>query len=147
MKKHHGFTLIELMIAVAIVGILVSVALPSYNRYVLRSHRVDAINGLLDAASRQARYYTMNNSYTNAMNALGYPVDSAGNYQVPSSTTTYYNVTVQSKTDATSTTPATFTVQAVPSGTQASDACGTFTLTDLGVRGVSASTVASCWGQ
>lgn len=144
MKKNSGFTLIELMIAVAIVGILVRIALPSYTNYVLRSHRVEAINGLLDVASRQARFYTIGNAYTTSMTTLGYPTDP---YPVSSSTNRYYDISVASAPAATASAPATFTVQAVPYGSQANDACGTFTYTDLGVKGVSGSTVSKCWGQ
>ena len=77
MRKNRasGFTLIELMIVVAIVGILAAIALPSYQRYVLRSHRTTAVNALLDLGSREARYYSANNAYTSSLtgaNGLGY---------------------------------------------------------------------------
>lgn len=59
----QGFTLIELLIAVAIIGIIVSIAYPSYNRYVERSLRTDAHAGLLQAASEMERCYSRQYSY------------------------------------------------------------------------------------
>jgi len=144
MKKSKGFTLIELMIVVAVIGILTAIALPGYRSFILKSHRTEAINGLLDAASRQARYYTTNNTYTTSMTTLGYSADPN---PVASASNLYFNVSVASVTAASTTAPASFVLQAVPQGTQANDSCGTFGYTDLGQRTVSSGTVASCWGQ
>jgi len=144
MTRSKGFTLVELMIVVVIVGVLAAVAIPAYSSFILKSHRTEAINSLLDTASRQARYYTTNNTYTGSMTSLGFAADPN---PVPSATTTYFNVSVAATPAATASAPASFTLQAVPTGTQANDSCGTFTYTDLGQKGVSAGTVASCWGQ
>lgn len=144
MSKSKGFTLIELMIVVAIVGILTAVALPAYQSFILRSHRSEAINGLLDVASRQARYYTTNNSYTNSMVTLGYGADPQ---PVASASNLYFNISIASVTAATATAPASFTLQAVPQGTQANDSCGTYGYNDLGRKTVTSGTVSSCWGQ
>ena len=67
-----GFTLIELMIAVAIVGILVRLAYPAYTKSVMKSRRADAKTALLDLAAREERYLATANSYTNTATALGY---------------------------------------------------------------------------
>ena len=132
------------MIVVAIVGILAAVALPSYNSYILKSRRTEAVNGLLETASREARFYTINNTYTASMTSLGFGADPN---PLPSATNRYYDVSVAAVPAATASAPASFTLQAVPQGNQAADTCGTFTYTDLGQKGVSASTVTSCWGQ
>ena len=66
-----GFTLIELMITVAIIGILSAIAYPSYESYVRKSRRVDAKNALLDLASRQERYFSVNNKYSTTAADLG----------------------------------------------------------------------------
>ena len=138
MKYTKGFTLIELMIVVAIVAILAAVAVPSYRSYVLRSHRTVAINALLDLGSRQARYYTTNNAYTTSLTALGYATDPM---LLPSSTDTYYSLAV------TSITTSSFLLTATRSGTQVNDTCGNYTYTDLGIKGVSIGSVNSCWQQ
>lgn len=139
MKKSNGFTLIELMIVVAIVGILAAVVLPAYQNYVLQSHRTAAISAIMDLGSREARYYTTNNSYSASMLTLGYAADPM---PVTSASSNYYNLSVQSIT------PTTFILQAVPVGNQAQDSCGTYTYTSLGVKGVTGSeSMGTCWKQ
>ena len=82
----QGFTLMELMIVVTIVGILSAVAFPAYKAYVDRAKRSEGKAFLMEVAARQERYYFDNNSYaTNAQN-LGYqtttPKSDQGNYQL-----------------------------------------------------------------
>ena len=62
-ERARGFSLIELMIVVAIMAILASVALPSYRQHVMRSHRTDATSALLRLAADQEKYYIQNNRY------------------------------------------------------------------------------------
>ena len=144
MKIAKGFTLIELMIVVLIIGILTAIAMPSYNSYILKSHRSAAINGLLSLASQEARYFTINNSYpaTPSMVTLGYASDPA---PIPDANNHYYDLSVVPG----SVTATSFTLQAVPAGNQAADTCGTYTLTGLGVKGNIGNTtsVTSCWNQ
>lgn len=138
MHKLRGFTLIELMIVAAVIAVLAAIALPNYQSYVLRSHRSSAITAVMELASRQARYYTTNNTYTSSLLTLGYssdpmPVIDPSNF--------YYNLSV---TAATSTG---FTVSAAPVGSQVKDTCGTFQYNDLGVKSVSSGTLSDCWKQ
>lgn len=70
-----GFTLIELMIVVAIIGILVSVAMPNYRHYVLESHRNDVQGKLLEIMRLQADYYRDNRTYTIDLTDLGFTAD------------------------------------------------------------------------
>ena len=137
-NQARGFSLIELLIVITVVGLLLAVALPSYTRYVLRSHRSSAVTGVLDLASRQARYYTTNNTYTTSMTALGYPADPM---PLTDSSNRYYDLSVASAT-ATA-----FTVRAVPVNAQTKDTCRTYTYTDLGVKSVSSGTLGDCWKQ
>lgn len=83
--KEHGFTLIEVMIVVAIVSILAAVAYPSYQDYLTRGVRSEAAAMLLDVANRQEQYYLDFHTYASDMTALGYTADSE-----------HYNVSVKS---------------------------------------------------
>lgn len=66
-QKHQGFTLVELMIVVAIVGILTAIAIPSYQNSLDRSHRAQGQAYLLDLAARQERFYAAFGTYTSVV--------------------------------------------------------------------------------
>jgi len=119
-----GFTLLELMIVVAIIAILAAVALPAYNRYVLRAHRASAHNLVMAVASAQERYYTNYNQYATTMPQLGFTTTAS-----QTSEGGYYIVSLP----ATGNTQ-TYLLQAAPQGGQASDKCGNLTLTNAGVK-------------
>lgn len=133
LKRHlnRGFTLIELIIAIAIVGILVGIAYPSYQDYVIRAGRSDGQAALLNLAAHMESYYTENNSYTGATSpaVLGLPATSNKDN---------YNLSVSALTATT------YTLSATPiAGTPQADdtTCGTLTLTNTNIRGPSA----NCW--
>ena len=134
-RRRHGFTLIELMIVVAVVALLAVVALPAYQESVRKARRTEAKAALSEAAMMMERYLTEKGTYANAR--LGADLDPLAVYRNLSENG-HYALSLKSEA-------ATFILKAVPQGSQVADACGTYTLTQRGERGVSARTVAECW--
>ena len=132
MTRNQGFTLVELMIVVAIVGILASVAFPSYVESVRKSNRADAKSTMLQVASQEERYYTENNVYGT--------VTAIGNAASPvQSSSGKHNITV-----VTANANATYIITATP--VTADSICGNLTLTNTGVTANSVGAAASlCW--
>lgn len=132
-KLISGFTLIELMVTVAIVAILAAVALPSYQSHVLRANRSAATSFLMEVANMQERYYLDARAYAADMAALG--------ASTPNEISARYTITTSGNNAAT---PPSYTVTAVPKGAQSSDSCGTLTLNSKGEKGY-ASGATRCW--
>lgn len=122
MKQIRGFTLIELMITVAIVGILSAIAFPSYNAYIIKSNRAIAKAQMLDIANRQPQFLVANRSY-----ATKEQLETSG-YTLPSELSGKYTFDV---TVGTGTTPS-YTITFRAAGAQLSD--GNLTLNSDGVK-------------
>ncbi len=154
MRKLQGFTLIELMVTVAIVGILAAIAIPSYQDYVMRSRRSDAKGALLGLANALERQFTATNSYCDAGGTGG--ADSCGTntndtgspsiyaVQVPiDGGTATYNLTISAATQNS------YTIQAAPTGRQSTDKCGTLIINNIGTKSVSGASLdaTACWSK
>jgi type IV pilus assembly protein PilE len=142
-KKIQGFTLIELMVAVAIIGILAAIAVPSYQDSVTKSRRADVKGAMLGLANAMERHFTENNTYKEAAGTSATPTDTGVPYiyTVDTGTAKYYDITINAADDTT------YTLWAAPKGAQSHDKCGTFKLTNTGVKSFTGTGVTStdCW--
>ena len=139
-ERQPGFTLVELMVTVAIIGILTAIAYPSYTQYVLRANRAEARAILLESVQFLERNYTTNNRYgqTNAGVTINLPYPTSPK----AAGTAKYNITA-----AYGAAPAqTFILSATPTGVMATDVCGTYTLNNLGIQGSNVP-IAECWAR
>ena len=134
-RSSRGFTLIELVVAMAVAAILTIMAMSSYQSSVMHSRRTDAKTALNDLASREQRYFSVTNSYTNSPVALGY----SGTLTAFGATfligNGYYYLSVPTVTAAAAGTPAFFlaTATPVPGTSQAKDTgCTSFSVDSLG---------------
>src|SRR5512141_1103711 len=122
-RRNRGFTLIELMVAVVIVGILAAIAYPSYKNYILKGHRSSAQAFLMDAAQRQQQYFLDNRTFAPDVTTL-FGTATA----IPSEVSPYYQITVVTTAGP----PPTFIITATPQGTQVANNEQAMTINQLG---------------
>lgn len=128
MKAQQGFTLIELMLVVVVIGILSSIALPSYNNYIVKSKRTAAQAALSEFANAMERHRLRTGTYSGAVDGDGKPLVFSEQVPVDGGSATY-ELTAE-------TTATTYKLTATPVGSQQSD--GVLTLNHIGER---------CWGE
>jgi len=133
-RDHKGFTLMELMITVAIVGILAAIALPAYDSHIQRTRRAAAASCLVEYAQGMERTYTTSMSYSSgtvAVNNCSNQVSGAYSFAF----------------GAGQPTTSTFVISAIPVGAQLRDlGCGTLGINELGLKSISGTrTVLECW--
>lgn len=138
-KYFKGFSLIEIMVVVAIIGILAGVAYPSYLNSVRKTNRSDAKVELNNVAQRLQRCFTAYSAYNNA-NCGVYKQLSEGDAEIITPEG-YYAVTIS---DA-SATAYTLTATPIAGSPQVGDKCGAITMTSTGIRGATGGTVEQCW--
>lgn len=134
-RNNKGFTLLELIIVMFIISILASIAIPSYNSYILKSHRTEGINTLNSIQLEQEKYRSSNTTYGTLANVWN---------GVTATPNNYYTLAITNPT-ATS-----YTVTATAQGNQANDAqngnsCSVLTLTVNGIT--TTQTPVACWTQ
>jgi type IV pilus assembly protein PilE len=156
----RGFTLIEVLITVTIVGIIAAVALPAYNLQVQKSNRSQGKSRLTQAAQLLERFYSDNNSYYVDVSGGNLVVNTGGStaagfaklMNAPSGTTVYSGSNNESNSPYVVTlatpTPNSFTLTATPQNQQLQDTkCASLTLTSTGIKGITGTTtdITNCW--
>ena len=131
-KFIRGFTLIELMIVIAIVALIIAFGYPSYRNQVMKSNRADAKIFMLEIADRQERFYSDRGTYTTDVTDLGFTNTTSpdGHYTVAVTDDPANDITV------------TYQITATPQGPQTKDTCSSFTIDSLGNKSASP---AKCW--
>ena len=140
-RRKRGFTLIELMIVVAIIAILAAIAVPWWGRYTYRARRTDGQKILMHVAQAEERYFTDYNKYTVTASDLGYT-------GTITSENGYYTVSVAAAAAASA--GQGYVATATPQGAQANDACGPLSIDNTGVKkplptDASHNSNGSCW--
>ncbi|MDE0952151.1 MAG: type IV pilin protein [Halioglobus sp.] len=138
LKKSSGFTLVEAMVVLAIVGILMAVTVPMYQESVRKARRSDGMDDLLELASRQERFFAQNSVYTLTIDG-----PTGLNLGRTTSSEEFYNLSVLPCDAGIETC---YVLTAAPAGAQTMDtACGSLTLNRLGQRNATGTLGSDCW--
>lgn len=130
MKALSGFTLIEIMVVVAIIAILAAIAIPSYTKYIVASHRTEAQSAMLSLAQYLESKYNA---------SFSYPAEASipASLKNPSNVSAYYTISVSIANAS-----QTYTITATPTNAQNDSMCGTLTLKEDGAK---TPTTSGCW--
>lgn len=140
-----GFSLIELMIALAMIGILTGLALPAYQQQIVKTRRALAKGELMAVVARQEQYFINHKQYASTLDLLGYAanpyaIDASGNDIGVSEEGRIYRVELETVSSGS------FTVRAIPQLNQTKDKhCGTLALSSAGLKSASLGTHTRCW--
>ncbi len=137
-----GFSLIELMMVIVIVGILAAIAVPSYQSSVIRSHRLIAQGILTDTSARQAQYFVNNKAYATSLDELGLPDPFYVNANADASAEVdaIYQIVLVSESGQWD------SFEAEPFNSQVNDTqCATLSLSRTGAKGATGSDPSRCW--
>lgn len=145
-----GFSLIELMVTVAIVGILAAIAYPTYTEHVARSRRADAKSALLEAAQWVERQYTVSGRFDKKGD--GTAIDNAALAAANLSATTgsvssNYTIAFADAAGASAPSSGAFSLRMAPKGLMTNDRCGSFLVDSTGKRTATGGTMAACWDR
>ncbi|MDD2743657.1 MAG: type IV pilin protein [Rhodocyclaceae bacterium] len=137
-KFKQGFTLVELLIVIVILGVLMAIAMPQYNEYVRKARRSDAKSSLLAAAQAMERFYTENTTYNaavlgNAATDIAKAVSSDGYYTIAFDSAPT-SATVCGTLVTTSATAGAYRLCATPTGAQSGDSCSIISLDQTGKK-------------
>lgn len=142
MKKQSGFSLVELMIVVAIVGMIAAFAYPSYLEQIAKTRRADCSGALAGLSNAMERFFTVNSTYLGAAAGganTGAPAVFRPTCPSDGGGAATYNLTIQAATGST------YTLNAAPTGAQTGDKCGTMTLGNTGLKGVTGQHTGITW--
>lgn len=138
--RGQGFTLIELMIVVLIIGVLAAIAWPQYTQYVLDSNRSTCAAKLVELSNHMERYFTENQSYRDSSNNPPAVTDFLSSASCPpDSSNPAYTLSIAAASDTE------YTLTATAQGRQTNDDCGNLTLDETGDKGATGGTVNQCW--
>jgi type IV pilus assembly protein PilE len=138
----NGFSLIELLLVLAIMGLVSVLAFPNYQQHLQRGQRAEAAAALLEAEHFMARYYSAHGRYDGSAEAPAKPPELPLRLQrIPKGSEPRYQLSLSAATVNS------YELKAEPVGAMASDKCGTLTLNQTGLKGVtgSALSAADCW--